>query len=148
MPELYILPDFGVPKWIVNLHQAFADWWTTQHDLEHGITVILFPRLYVPSYLTKVKSYGLFAVHSDDSLTIALTCKPHETDLICWPVTMLRVFAHELVHYEQYRDGRTMGHRGVEKREWSLTHKFIRGAKQSPLSLLSPKLKKLYQQVS
>jgi hypothetical protein len=142
-PKIIIRPIPPVPEWIFQLHKAFIEWWAKHNKLEHRIDVILYPRINLPASLSSVAAFGQFTVYTDKTLAISLTCRPHDKNRTLWPGMMLHVFAHELVHYEQYRDGRKLGHRGVQNRAWSLARKFIRSREYDPKVVFSPQIRKL-----
>ena len=60
-------------------------------------------------------------------------CLVHTRPLEIWvvanlpPALLLGVFFHEVVHWERWKRGGSMNHRGVDRRALSLTEKFLWG---------------------
>jgi len=109
---------------------AFRDWVEPQVELRHKIPIHVVP---APTVVAPDGQVGLgaFAVHSDRiEIWVAADLTDVERDhpdlgADDMRAIVLESLMHELMHYEQWRDGRAMNHRGVEQRAQSAVQKFF-----------------------
>jgi hypothetical protein len=69
------------------------------------------------------RAIGFFSSNKG-KLDIGLACRIPKQNRCEQIPELLNTFAHEFVHYEQYRDDKKQSHRGVESRAKSLVNKF------------------------
>ncbi len=123
-----------VPRWVASVHIAFANWLADHHLICHTIAVHLTPSISLPTRDGR-RCWGCF--HPDKQLTITLACGRPKIDGRL-PDRGLQIgfllgnFAHEFVHYEQWRDNKATNHRGLENRVDALLGRFREYVMQRP----------------
>ena len=120
----------GVPKWVFAMHCVFAQWLKDSYPVRHYILTDLMNRA---SVSRKEHYVGTFSASSYRKCcpNITLACKTPSikgldryTQHSFKVYELLNTFAHEFVHYEQWRDKKPMTHRGVENRVLAILKKF------------------------
>jgi hypothetical protein len=113
-PHMRVIVSSGVPQWIVGLYKAFAEWLLPQSPCPHNLKVYLYPRTSIPTHDGR-RCVGYF---NENTLEIGLACW-FQCSRDDWDQRARRAldnFAHEYIHYERFRDGRTQNHRGLNRR--------------------------------
>jgi hypothetical protein len=125
-----------VPVWVQDLHLAFANWLEDTYNVKHGIEVYLFNNQTLPTDDTQ-RAWGLFTILKPSEFKafkkktpfIGLTGNRRNTTRRLKERHFVYIFAHEFCHYEQWRDGKPLNHRGLENRVNSLVRKFYQGGR-------------------
>jgi len=117
-----------VPKWVAGVHIAFANWLADHYLIRHTIDVHLAPSISMPTHDGR-RCWGCFRPGKQPAITLAcgrpkINGRLPNRDLQIG--FLLGNFAHEFVHYEQWRDNRTANHRGIENRVDGLIKRFHR----------------------
>lgn len=117
----------GVPTWKRDAIGQFADWLCDQSPVRHTIEVYMVNRTCLPT--DDGRRCWAFFNGTGRRPTIVISCrrpviKGRVLDRNKGISHMLWNFAHEFVHYEQWRDGRSMNERGVNQRARALVDRF------------------------
>lgn len=109
------------------IREAIRDFAKQAHNvvrLDHIVVVHVVPAPAVKSSDGERLGFGVFSYRDDPAdvpscciwlaANVPVACQAERLDAI------LHTFAHELAHYEQWRDGRTMTERGVNVRAKSI----------------------------
>lgn len=115
-----------VPKWVVNTHIMFADWLAEHYPIPHTIVVHLTPSVSMPTNDGR-RCWGCFQPGKPPNIILACGRPRIDGRLPDRGLQLgflLGNFAHEFCHYERWRDGRAMNHRGVENRVDGLLKRF------------------------
>jgi hypothetical protein len=121
-----------VPKWTQKLLGTCAEWLATKYEVHHTITVNVPASGYILLEGDEKQSYGLFGYLNEEPHIPMIWIagywyywkgKLADTRLEA-QAHLLDTLIHEFIHYEQWRDGRSLNHRGLNRRVDSLARRF------------------------
>lgn len=97
-------------------------------DVRHVVPVHLVPAAVVEDEETGKRGFGAFKVVDGNpeiwiAAAVGLWVNEHKLDPADVLAMHIETMVHELIHYEQWRDGRLQNERGVKKRTDALCRK-------------------------